>query len=340
MKKIIPAAIVAATAVVIATSCQKKEAEISEIYKETPSVTVTFSDSDHTKAFFDNTATAETFEKGLSSLSILVFDEDENLIVRRNFTESEIQAKSCSFRLPKTVAGSNCLFYGIANFSTDDVKTLEELLELMESEVQNYNGTFSEVTSAAKRTGGFVMSGKKTQEVAESGTTNVSIALKRTVAKIAIQTSISEDFGTLYGGKITVLSATVGNGAEKTSVISTDFDNDSDCEYSHTQEVGTSDGKFNSLFYLYENSYCENYKAVTVSLAVLYDLDGDYSTTGDQREFTYDFEVNGIGDGELVRNGYYRIAATIKAPEGSGCEVSVSVADWETPITQNVDLGV
>ena len=37
--------------------------------------------------------------------------------------------------------------------------------------------------------------------------------------------------------------------------------------------------------------------------------------------------------------GYYRIAANITGLVGQDCIVSVTVADWETPVTQNVELG-
>ena len=53
----------------------------------------------------------------------------------------------------------------------------------------------------------------------------------------------------------------------------------------------------------------------------------------------YSIELTGKAAGEILRNGYYRIAANITGLVGQDCMVSVSVADWETPVTQNVELG-
>ena len=70
-----------------------------------------------------------------------------------------------------------------------------------------------------------------------------------------------------------------------------------------------------------------------------YDGDGSSSTTDDRSEVTYSTELTGKAAGEILRNGYYRIAANITGLVGQDCQVSVTVADWETPATQNVDLG-
>ena len=70
-----------------------------------------------------------------------------------------------------------------------------------------------------------------------------------------------------------------------------------------------------------------------------YDLDGNAATTDDRSEVTYTVELAGKAAGEMLRNGYYRISVNITGLAGQECAVSVTVADWETPITQNVDLG-
>ena len=53
----------------------------------------------------------------------------------------------------------------------------------------------------------------------------------------------------------------------------------------------------------------------------------------------YSVELTGKAAGEILRNGYYRVAANITGLVGQECAVSVTVADWETPVTQNVELG-
>ena len=53
----------------------------------------------------------------------------------------------------------------------------------------------------------------------------------------------------------------------------------------------------------------------------------------------YSIELTGKAAGQILRNGYYRVAANITGLVGQDCQVSVTVADWETPVTQSVDLG-
>ena len=127
----------------------------------------------------------------MSSLSIFVFDNANNFIIRRELTSSELAAKSATFSLPKSLASTPCSFYAVANYDASSAKTRAALMALVENSADAYNGTFAEVSTSAKRSGGFVMSGMKSQTVgAVNSTTNVGITLKRTVAKVALQTTI------------------------------------------------------------------------------------------------------------------------------------------------------
>lgn len=56
-------------------------------------------------------------------------------------------------------------------------------------------------------------------------------------------------------------------------------------------------------------------------------------------EVVYTVPLTGKTGGEIARNGYYHIAANLTGLVGQDCQVSVSVAEWESPITQSVDLG-
>ena len=78
---------------------------------------------------------------------------------------------------------------------------------------------------------------------------------------------------------------------------------------------------------------------VLLEINATYDSDGSTSTTDDRSEVTYSVELTGKAAGEILRNGYYRVAANITGLVGQDCAVSVTVADWETPVTQNVELG-
>ena len=132
----------------------------------------------------------------MSSLTLFCFGEDGNLLVRRNFTASELAARKTTFSLPRTAAGQSVDFYAIGNTAVgSDVTTKAALLALAETAPSTYNGTFSDVTSKSLRSGGFLMSGYATQTIESGDTpTQVAITLKRDVAKIAVQTSLSSDF--------------------------------------------------------------------------------------------------------------------------------------------------
>ena len=51
-----------------------------------------------------------------------------------------------------------------------------------------------------------------------------------------------------------------------------------------------------------------------------YDGDGSSSTTDDRSEVTYSTELTGKAAGEILRNGYYRIAASITGLVGQECQ--------------------
>lgn len=293
-----------------------------------------------TRAFFDSTASAEAWEKSLSSLSIFTFDSAGNLIIRRDFTASELTAKTATFSLPKSAAGASCSFYAVANFNASAAKSRSALTALLEKSAADYNGTFAEVSTKSKRSGGFVMTGMKTQTIgAVNTTTNVGITLKRTVAKVALQTTIDPSFAQKYSGSITINSVKLSKAASQSLVVAGSAPSTGAMTYTHTQTPAAASGKTNSLFYIYENGALTAGNRVLLEINASYDMDGQTTTANDRSEVTYAVELTGKVAGEIVRNGYYRIAANITGLVGQDCVVSISVADWETPITQTVDLG-
>ena len=275
----------------------------------------------------------------MSSLSIFVFDNADNFIIRRELTSSELAAKSATFSLPKSLASTPCSFYAVANYDASSAKTRAALTSLVEKSTADYNGTFAEVSTAAKRSGGFVMSGMKSQTVgAVNSTTNVGITLKRTVAKIALQTTVDAAFSEKYSGTLSINSVKLSKAASQSPVIA-GTPTPGAMTFSHTQTPASASDKYNSLFYTYENGTLAASSRVLLEIEATYDMDGSSSTTDDRSEVTYSVELTGKAAGEILRNGYYRIAANITGLVGQECAVSVTVADWETPVTQNVDLG-
>ena len=341
MKKILFAA--AARAAAMFASCDKADETLNPVQSATDGAAVTViltgADEADTRAFFDTSAKAEAWESSLSSLSVFAFDDADNLIIRRDFTSSELGAKSATFALPKSAAGTPCSFYAVANYDATSAKTKSALTSLLENSAGDYNGTFSEVTTAAKRSGGFVMSGQTTQTVGVvNSTTNVGITLKRTVAKVALQTTVDPSFADKYAGTLAINSVKLSKAASQSTVIA-GTPTPGAMTYTHTQTPATDAGKYNTLFYCYENGALAAGNRVLLEITATYDMDGSDTTTDDHSEVVYSVELTGKSAGDILRNGYYRIAANITGLVGQECSVSITVADWETPVTQSVDLG-
>ena len=339
MKKILFAALAALTLY----SCDKDEPATGTPDPKPDAhgatVTMTFTDESPTRAFFAEAATAEAWEKSLSSLSVYVFNAKGDLIVQRDFTASEITAKSATFALPHATAGTTCDFYAVANLSLTGVASKSALLAKLETAAADYNGTFAEVSTKAKRSGGFVMTAGVSKAVAEDATTSVALTLKRTVAKVAVQTSIASSFAGKYSGTLTVTSAKLLRAATQTPIIAPVTPTPGAMTYTHTQAVTAASGKYNNLFYVFENGALAESSRVALEITATYDADGNASTPADRMEVVYTVPLTGKAGGEIARNGYYRVAANLTGLVGQDCQVSVSVAEWETPVTQSVDLG-
>ena len=330
-------------AVTLFASCNKEPETLNPATPGTvdgAQVTLTLAGADEqTRAFFDNTAKAEAWESSLSSLSVFAFDKAGTLILRRDFTSSELAAKSATFALPKSTAGAECSFYAVANYDASSAKTKSALTSMLEKSAADYNGTFAEISTKAKRSGGFVMSGSTTKTVgAVNSTTNVGITLKRTVAKIALQTTIDAAFSEKYNGTLSINSVKLFKAASQSLLIA-GTPTPGAMTYTHTQTPASASGKMNNLFYVYENAALTAGNRVLLEINATYDLDGSDATTDDRSEVVYSVELTGKSAGDILRNGYYRVSANISGLVGQDCEVSITVADWETPVTQNVDLG-
>ena len=303
------------------------------------SVTLTLTDGDGTRTFFDDKAAAETWEKSLSSLAVYAFDKSGALLVHRDFTPSELTAKSATFSLPKSAAGTECSFYAVANLDVPAAPTKSSLTTLLEKEAANYNGTFAEVSAAAKRARGFVMSGSVTKTVgAVNTTTSVGITLKRTVAKVAVQTTVDPSFANKYSGTLAINSVKLSKAASQSLVVA-GTPTPGTMTFSHMQTPAAASENYNALFYCFENGALPAGSRVLLEINATYDSDGSTSTTDDRSEVTYPIELTGKAAGEILRNGYYRITATVTGLTGLDCDLSITVADWETPTTQEIELG-
>lgn len=298
-------------------------------------VSLTLNNEAATRADSD-TVLAEEWESALSSLTIFAFDKNDNMLVRRSLVGTELTSKSVSFTLPKSTAGTDCTFYAIANYDASSVTSKIGLISMMESTPASYNGTYESVTKGAVRDGGFVMSDSTTKTIeAEGDATKVAITIKRTVAKVALNLSVSDLFTVTYPtATLTFNSTTISKVSATAPVL--DLFSSSPATYSHTQ----SDGGANALFYIFGNNDRESGERVLLEISTTFDADGKSSTTADQSEVIYSIELEGDGAGAISRNGFYKVVATINGLVGQDCEVTVSVVDWATPTTQNVTLGM
>lgn len=105
-----------------------------------------------------------------------------------------------------------------ANAAVDEnITTKTALLALTEETPGSYNGTFANVSSKALRSGGFLMSGTATKSIGAAGTTTeVAITLRRDVAKVAVQASLSPAFADKYPGTVRITSVKLSRSAMQT----------------------------------------------------------------------------------------------------------------------------
>lgn len=323
-------------------SCNKNNESLLPVPDEMTDshVRITLTDSSGTRVSSTDTVAAEAWEKALSSLSIFTFDNTGSLIVRHDFSSEELAAKSATFSLPKSVAGTSCAFYAVANFDASAAKTEAALTACVESAAASYNGTFAEVSTKALRAGGFVMTGMNTLPIgAVNTTTDVPIRLSRTVAKVAVRTTVDPTFVQKYGGTITVNSVMLSRAASQTLLFYNSNLSTGAMDFTHTQVPAMQSSEYSSLFYCYENGVLSEGDRVLLEIHATYDLDGNDATTDDRSEVVYPIELTGKEAGRISRNSYYRIAATITGLIGLDCSISVTATDWESPITQTVELG-
>lgn len=332
---------ICAIAMIACASCSKNEENNNQnnVNNGSSAVNISFVEESQTRAFFGSES-AEAWEKSLNKITILAFNPSGNLLVQRQFTSAEVTSKTASFILPNTTVGDKCEFYAVANIPLSTINTKTQLLAVLENSATTYNGTFAEVTTKTKRTDGFVMSGNIIQTIAAGGSpTNIAITLKRTVAKLAIEAVQSADFSNRYSGMIRVNSAKLTKGASQTLVLKPTTPSTGAMSFSHTQPSNVASNKYQNLFYLFENGTLASGNRVAIELQAIYDIDGNFSTTTDQSPITYVVELDGTTGGAIQRNGYYKLQVAINGLTGNEASVSITVADWEVPTTQNINVG-
>lgn len=343
------------TMLALVTACEKnhinptpanggKEGEIELILKNE-------SVADGTRAF--GSGTTESWEKSISSAVLIVYNTSGTQILRRVLTAAEVNGSTTTpikFVLPGVSADASCDFYVVINRNiADNITTKAKLLEELESDIASYNGTYANVTTKAMRSGGFAMTGTVTAKIV-SGTTAVTVTVKRVVAKVEIQTSMTDSFRTKYGnGCVEVKKITLSRGAEKSylidqtaskyATVSSSFTSAQDAYCDKTGASKTNAYKYNNLFYINEKAAAATGSRIKVVLDAIYDADGNLSTTADQVPLSYETELTGTTDGKMLRNGSYKLNVNLDGLTGKDMTLSIAIANWEALSTQNVNVG-
>ena len=321
-----------------------KEGEIELILKNE-------SVADGTRAF--GSGTTESWEKSISSAVLIVYNASGTQILRRVLTSSEVTASTSTpikLVLPGVDADTSCDFYVVINRTVaDNITTETALLAELESDIASYNGTYANVTTKAMRSGGFVMTGTATAKIV-SGTTAVAVTVKRVVAKVEVQCTMTDSFRAKYGnGCVEVKKLTLSRGAEKSylidqttskyATVSSSFTSAQDAFCDKTGASKTNAYKYNNLFYINEKAAAATGSRIKVVLNAVYDADGNLSTTTDQLAVTYETELTGATGGKIARNGSYKVNAKLDGLTGQDVTLAVTVANWDALSTQDVNLG-
>lgn len=342
MKKLLLTAI-AATALFACST--ERDCEIPSSAGHTIELSFVSESISETRAFFDPVASAEEWEKSLNSASIFIFDNYGKLALRRDLSKEELKQKKISFAIPWSVAESPLSFYAVANLQiAESILSESGLRAVLDVEVDRYNSQNGDVFTKSIKSGGFTMSGHK-KDVILSKTDNrtkVSLSLKRTVAKVALRVAVDSKFSKHFGGgAVVVTGSRIKRVAKETTVISPESSVSGNLNYELYQKAMVSDAGtlFNNLYYVFECDKRATDNEVVIEVDALFDQDGNFSTTEDQAEMTYTIVVNKAGGSEILRNGYYRIDATLTGLSGVDVEVDLVVTDWEAPVTQIEQLG-
>lgn len=341
-------------ATIAGTAACSKDAIIPQTVshpEKDPVVELTLQNEPGTRAF--GSGTTETWEKSISSAVLIVYNTAGTQILRRVLTAAEINGSTATpvkVVLPGVEVDAACDFYVVINRTiADAVTTKTALLAELESDIASYNGTYANLTTKATRAGGFVMTGTKNAKIV-SGTTPVAITVKRIVAKLEVQSTMTAAFKAKYGnGCIQVNKITLSKGTEKSYLIdqttakyATVSSTFTSAQASYCDKTGaskTNDYKYNNVFYINEKAAAAAGARVKLVLDAIYDADGNLTTTADQMPVTYETELTGTTGGKIVRNASYKVNAKLDGLTGQDVTLAVTVQNWDALATQDVNLG-
>lgn len=275
-----------------------------------------------TRGFFDNTPVAEPWEKEIRSLMIYIFDlrNREKAVYFKWVTSREgldymtIDVE-LPVELPVELIGAECEILVAANNQNKINMTYDQVLEISEYRgISGYQSDFNSISSKCIRTEGFCMSGRQTFTVIPGQT--ISVELRRTVAKLAIKTFINPEILKKYDAKAIFLRG-----------IKLDGQFHSMCPFNESgygerymiyQRSEYLSGSYGNLFYIYPDLSMINHPYCQMIFVVTLDKDGDPETLHDQTDYLLYYKPEYSGNGQVIRNGYYRFSVTINGIESNG----------------------
>lgn len=341
----------AAAALAMLASCSKNADEIADTAKGgVVKITLTDKTPAMTRAFFGTTAAAESWEKKINSLTLFVFDGSDRAVLQRRFSAAEISGQAATIPVPEAKPGELYKFYVVANSDNPEKVARPDRTEKHHGKrsrkLQRHLRRSDDQGRAKRRL--YHEPGSGDDATAQAGqTTDVQIGIERLVAKIAVQTATDSKFAAAYPGRVKIASATVSRaassisyfngtqhsgGADNLAVVAHDF--------SQTQASKEQSGKYANLFYVYGSENSAPAENVLLTLEGVYDNDGDFATTSDQIPVSYEVALNGDSGKAISRNTYRRVSVNISGLTGADVAVTITPADWEGPINQEVNLGM
>lgn len=287
-------------------ACNEDPFESADTGQQTISIHI---NKPETRALND-TLTA-TWEKKINTATLYVFNPAGNAIYVYPLTTTQITAlnNQYSTAINLLVPGNltSCDIYMVANSTPSaPVTTKASLLSSIETDINSYNGTYAQVTTAAQRSNGFTMTASQ-NGIALSGSPAVNLTLKRIVAKVSLQITFST---LLQLGTITMNNVTLTQSAPVSNLfpLSTPNTTGNAITFSQVPNQPTSGVYiYQALFYIYENSSrTSNKNYVILSFSGTNKLLALLPTS-----FSYQIALTGDASGAISRNKVYFIKATV-----------------------------
>lgn len=340
MKKIMLLAVI----VTALFSCQKENTIIDPKPEGIP-VRINFAGAGgayNTRAFFDNTAEAEPWEKEIESVIIYVVSPKGTIVMHHQFNAQDVSDKSGKVYLPGALVGTECTFYALVNLIPRGegfrITWATNLNQVGYNPMPDLNGEFSAITSGAETP--FLMSGFQKATIQPRGIPmDVSIKVSRPYAKLSIKTKFDPGFIAKYGkGFFYTPRITLKGLADQTGLFADELPSVS-YDSSVSQLSLKDDDEVCNLFYINSHPTTDVADKIRLVFESTYDVDGNIFTNTDAIRLKWEIELNGSGNGEFVRNGYYRLTLSITDMDVlENLKVSVQAEEWETPITEDNSL--